>query len=64
MSKKPQKYSLLTDCYNLIMSRDFISLTNLTVSHLKQVIDKIATIREDDLSKLDQAVNTYLLKRK
>lgn len=48
----------------LIMSRDFINPTSLTITHLRNVIDKIATFREEDLSKLDKTVNTYLNKRR
>ena len=46
------------------MNKEIFSLTNLTTSHLKQVINKMNSIKEDDLSKLDQTINTYLLKRK
>jgi hypothetical protein len=46
------------------MNREFISVVGLTVTHLKQVTDKITTFREEDLVKLDQIVNSYLLKRK
>lgn len=46
------------------MNREFISVVGLTVSHLKQVTDKLASFREEDLVKLDQIINSYLLKRK
>ena len=46
------------------MSRDFISVTNLTITHIKQVVDRIATIKEEELIKVDQMINTYLLRRR
>lgn len=48
----------------LLMSRDFISVTNLTITHIKQVVDRIATIKEEELIKVDQMINTYLLRRR
>jgi hypothetical protein len=36
----------------------------LAVNHLRQISDKIPSLREEDLLKLDQAINTYLLRRK
>lgn len=41
-----------------------MSIVSLTTTHLKQVIDKLPTLKEDDLLKLDQMVNSYLFNRR
>ena len=55
---------IITASLYLLMSRDFISVTNLTITHIKQVVDRIATIKEEELIKVDQMINTYLLRRR
>jgi hypothetical protein len=39
-------------------------VVGLTVTHLKQVSDKLPSFREEDLLRLDQAVSTYLMRRR
>ena len=46
------------------MNRSFLSISSLTLTHLKQVVDKIDSIKEEELLKLDQVINSYLLKRR
>ena len=46
------------------MNRSFLSITSLTLTHLKQVVNNIDSIKEEELLKLDQIINTYLLKRR
>ena len=46
------------------MERVFVSAAALTVSHLRQVTDKMASLREEELLKVDQAVNSYLARRR
>lgn len=50
--------------FDINMNRDFYNVTALTTSHMKQVIDKLGGLKEEDLLKLDQAVYSYLLKRR
>ncbi len=42
----------------------FLSLVGLTITHLKQVVDRMSSLKEEDLAKLDQVINSYLAKRR
>lgn len=41
-----------------------INVASLAISHLKQIIDKMDNFKEEDLQKLDNALATYMTKRR